>query len=285
MTDMEHPSLSDDDIRRLLNAVTTDDSIRLPNKDALRDRVIDEFRTGLSSGTPQLDEQSAHDPVVVELSIEVLAEKRSIPWRRIILSAAAVVLAVIGVVNLTVSPSEDTVEAAGDETRPLDAPGSLDPGRHFVGSVAGGIEFATSSAVVATQLEPGLVVVQPTQGDSAASLSIMSADGPLEELLEGYRDAGVVRLVLGGALSPNGAITEFEVRLQPGASAQGCARAAACLTIGRVTIESGSVVTVREFVGPDGSRVWSLYQSEQYLDPFRSEANLIQESLEIIPDP
>ncbi len=287
---MKHSSLSDDDIRRLLDAVATDTSIQLPNKVTLRHRMVDEFRAGLSAGSPQSNEQSSNDPVVIELSMEGRSEKRSIPWRRICFSAAAAVLAVIGVVNHAGNTSKDNIDAASNgtgpiELRPISATGRLSPGRYSLGSVAGGIGFATSSAILVTQLEPGLVVLQPAEGDTAASLSLMAADVSIEEMLEGHVETGAINIFRTSAMSPTGPIAEFEVRLQPGASGDDCERAAACLTIGRVTIESGSVVTVREFLGPDDRRMWALYQSEQYLDPFQREANLIQESLVFTDDP
>ena len=286
---MKHSSLSDDDIRRLLDAVAADDSIQLSNKVALRQRMVDEFWAGLPAEAPQSNRQSTDDPVVIELSMEGRSKERSIPWRRVCLSAAATMLAVVGLVNLARDTSRDTVDAASNgaeptETRSINATGLLEPGPYSIGSVVGGIEFTTPVPVDVRQLEPGLIVLQPTEGSSTASLSIMSADGSIEAVLEGHRDAGAIKLIRSAAMTSNGPITEFEVRLQPGAAAEGCEGAEACLIIGQVTISSGSIVTVREFLGPNDRRVWALYQSDRTNDPFQREANLIQESLVITPD-
>ncbi len=283
---MKHSSLSDDDIRRLLDAVATDDSIQLSNKVALRQRMVDEFWAGLPAEAPQSSQQSTDDPVVIELSMAGRSEERSIPWRRVCFSAAAAALAVLGLVNLARDTTRDTVDAAGNgpeptETRPIIATGLLEPGPYSLGSVAGGIEFNTPVPIDVAQLEPGLIVLQPAEGSSTASLSIMSADGSIEAVLEAHRDAGAIKLIRSAAMASNGPITEFEVRLQPGASAEGCEGAEACLTIGRVTIKTGSIVTVRELFGPNDHRVWALYQSDRTNDPFQREANLIQESLMI----
>ncbi len=203
---MKHSSLSDDDIRRLLDAVAADDSIQLSNKVALRQRMVDEFWAGLPAEAPQSDRQSTDDPVVIELSMDGRSKERSIPWRRVFLSAAAVMLAVFGLVNLARDTTRDTVDAASNGSRPVGArsigtTGLLQPGPYSLGSVAGGIEFTTPVPVDVAQLEPGLIVLQPAEGSSTASLSIMSAEGSIEALLEGHRDAGAIKLIRSAAMT------------------------------------------------------------------------------------
>ncbi len=286
---MKHSSLSDETIRRLLDAVVADDSIQLSNKVALRRQMIDEFWAGLPAETPQSNQHSTDDPVVIELSMGGRSKERSIPWRRICFSAAAALLTVVGVVSLARDTNNETIDAASNGTPPtvtrsVSATGLLDPGRYTLGSVAGGVEFATPSDILVAELESGLIVLQPVEGDSVASLSLMSADDSIEAVLEGHRDAGAIRLIRSAAMTANGPVTEFEVRLQPGVSAEGCEGAEACLTIGRVTVTSGSIVTVREFLGPNNRRLWALYQSNRTNDPFQREANLIQESLVFTDD-
>ena len=290
---MTDAHLTDDDIRRLLDAVAHDPACRHPDRAGLRDAVLSEFRTASVETRPESAEATGADAEIVPIDPAAshlgAAGRPGLGWPRLSLAvAAAVALAIVSAVGLQRSSSQ-SVEAADGDVPLLVAPDggepeAVDPGRYLVRGIGGGngegIVLTLPDDVAVVDAGPRFVELRPVDDEWGSSLFIMTADGSLEELIAGYEDDGLVSVIRAVGTAGGDLIPEFEVRPTADARSERCLADPDCLSIGVTRFDHDGVNFARQIDGPDGGTLWTLYRSDTAFAPFQREANGILEGIQ-----
>lgn len=276
---MTEPRLSDDEIRRLLETVSNDDSIGFPHRAELRDSLVETFRRQAAEDDIAGDGPTA-DVVVLDLEPDTAGRKPARGQTRLILAAAACLAVVAGIVALAqrASDTSDTITVAApslvDTSETIDGP--LDPGTYSVGEIAGGFEIELPVGVFVTDVQPGLIELQPVDDGWGASVALVEADGSLADLLDTAVAEGLATVVESIAATPNGLLLEYEIRPTDLAGGTACSSDPTCLAVGAAKIDPDQVNLAREITGPDGQTLWTVFRSDAAYAPFqRTTADII----------
>ncbi len=285
---MSKESLTDNEIQALLSSITGDGTFAHPDREQLREIMIAEFREHASSVSL---ESGRSEGALVDVKLEPVessVQPPTLPWPRLVLAVAASVLVLV-VASMWLRQSSDQMVDASDADLPAlvadetnGAPSG--PGRYSAEGVGGGIQITLPDEVRAVTVEPGLVELQPVDNAWGSSLFIMTAEASLDELLETYREAGLITTTQGVGVSVGGIVGEFEVRPTNAGFAEECRQDPNCLAFEGTRIQPGATNIAREILGPDGRGVWTLYQSDTVNAPFVQGANSIIASLEFTTD-
>ena len=132
---------------------------------------------------------------------------------------------------------------------------------------------------------PGFVELQPADNEWGSSLFIMTAEGSLEDLIDAYRDDGLITAIRSVGSGAGGLVPEFEVRPTNSALSDECRLDSSCITIGVTHFSHRGVNFARQIDGPGDQGVWTLLQSDTAYPPFAREANDILDSIEFSTEP
>ena len=292
---MNDHRLTDDDIKRLLVAVADEASLGHPGRDELRRAVLTEFRSlvGSADGPAAVDHDAA-DAEVIELTTDRSSLRGSggsaRTWPRLTLAVAASLLVAVASVVLVQQSPDQSVDASDVGVPSLvgessDEAGPVAPGRYSVEDVGGGIELTLPENVVVADAGPGFVELRPADDEWGSSLFIMTAEGSLEDLLDGYQAEGLITAIRKVGTSADDLVTEFEVRPTNDARSDECRGDRACVAIGATSFDTTGVNLARQVDGPGDQSIWTLYASDTAFAPFTRDANSILESIDFPPEP